>query len=431
MLGENPRKQTDVSSEGNMLTAKRVERTKTPGRYRCGLVKGLLLQISDNGAKSWVLRYELHGKERMMGLGSASEFSLKEARERARAARQLLADGVDPLATKHAAKAAAKLAAARKLSFEEAAKKYFDHYASKWTSPSHREAFLGTLNAYAFPHIGDMDVATIDTPDIHCVLDPIWKTKSITADRVRNRIEAVIDWCVVRGHRPPGTNPARWVGHLEHSLAAPRDLAPIKHHPAMPYAELPSFMATLRREQGSAARALEFLILTAARSGEVRSMVWSEVDLDQAVWTIPAARMKGRREHRVPLSKPALDLLRDLPREHGNPFVFVGHRPGEGLGRIVMAWLLGERMGVKDVTIHGFRSSFRDWAGEKTSVAPDICEAALAHTRGDKTVQAYARGDLFNKRRRLMEMWARYCASPPAKVALGDLKVVGISERRR
>ena len=209
-----------------MLTAKKVERTKTPGRYRDGLVKGLLLQITDSGAKSWVLRYELHGRERMMGLGSASDFNLKEARERARAARQLLADGVDPLATKQAAKAAAKLAAARKLSFKQAALQYFNHYESKWTSPSHREAFLGTLNAYAFPVLGDMDVATIDTPDIHRVLDPIWKTKSVTADRVRSRVEQVIDFAIVRGHRPPGTNPARWVGHLEHSLAAPRALAP-------------------------------------------------------------------------------------------------------------------------------------------------------------------------------------------------------------
>jgi integrase len=414
-----------------MLTAKRVERTTKPGRYRDGIVPGLLLQISESGAKSWVLRYELHGKERMMGIGPVKAFNLKEARDRARSARQLLADGIDPLAEKHAAKAAAKLAAARKLSFKEAAQKYFDHYESKWTSPSHREAFLSTLNAHAFGVLGDMDVATIDTPDIHRVLDPIWKTKSITADRVRNRIEAVIDWAVVRGHRPPGTNPARWVGHLEHSLAAPRALAPIKHHPAMPYAELPSFMAELRKEQGSAARALEFLIMTSARSGEVRGARWTEINFADATWTVPANRMKGRREHRVPLTKPAIDLLNALPREHDNPFLFIGHRPGEGLARIAMAWLLGGRMGVKDASIHGMRSTFRDWAGEKTSVSPDICEAALAHTRGDKTVQAYARGDLFNKRRKLMEMWATYCQSAPAKVATGDRKVVGINERRR
>jgi integrase len=401
------------------LSAKRVQRLKAEGRYHDALVPGLYLQITASGARSWLLRFELNGKERMMGLGSAAIFTLAHARERGREARRLLADGVDPLATKHAAKQAAKLAEQRKLTFREAAQKYFDHYEGKWTNASHRDAFLGTLGSYAFPVLGDMDVATIDTSDIHRVLDPIWKTKSVTADRVRSRIEQVLDWCVVRGHRPPGTNPARWVGHLQHSLAAPRKLAPIQHHPALPYAELPGFIATLRRAQGSAARALEFLILTAARSGEVRGATWNEINFADATWTVPAARMKGRKEHRVPLTKPVLDLLRDLPREDG-PFVFIGNRPGESLGRNDMAWLLGERMGVKAATIHGFRSTFRDWAGEQTSVPPDICEAALAHARGDKTVQAYARGDLFNKRRALMMAWTKFCTMLPGK-AEGDV----------
>jgi hypothetical protein len=248
-----------------MLTAKQVERSKKPGRYRCGLVKGLLLQISAKGARSWVLRYELHGKEHMMGLGSASEFSLSQARKRALAARQLLADGVDPLATKQAARAAAKLAAARKLTFLEAAQRYFDHHEKSWRSASHREAFLSTLKAHAFSALGDMDVAMIDTPDILRVLEPLWTTKSVTADRVRNRIEAVLDWCVVRGHRPPGTNPARWKGHLDQVLPAARKIAPIEHHAAMDYRRLPAFMSELRRLDSVAARALEFLILTAAR----------------------------------------------------------------------------------------------------------------------------------------------------------------------
>jgi hypothetical protein len=217
-----------------MLTAKRVERTKKSGRYRCGLVKGLLLQISDTGAKSWVLRYERHGRERMMGLGSASEFSLKEARaERARAARQLLADGRDPLAVKHADRAAAKAADARKLIFREAAQRYFDQHESKWHSASHRDQFLTSLRTYVFPVLGDVDVATIDTPDILRIIEPIWKTKSITADRTRNRLAQVIDWAVVRGHRPPGTNPARWKGHLDQVLPAPRRVAPVEHHAAI------------------------------------------------------------------------------------------------------------------------------------------------------------------------------------------------------
>ena len=411
-----------------MLTAKRVERTKIPGRYRCGIVKGLLLQISASGAKSWVLRYERHGKEHMMGLGSVSDFNLKEARERARAARQLLADGIDPLVRKQADKAAARLAEARKLSFKEAAQKYFDHYEAKWTSPSHRESFLSTLATYAFPVIGALDVATIDTPDVHRVLDPIWKTKSITADRIRSRIEQVLDWCVVRGHRPPGTNPARWVGHLEHSMAAPRELAPIKHHAALPYAELPALMAKLRQQQGSAARALEFLIATAARTREVTGAIWDEINFADATWIVPAHRMKGRKEHRVPLSKPALAMLRDLPREKSNPFLFIGNRAGEGLGRIAMPWLLNERMGFENITIHGFRSTFRDWAGETTAFAHDICEAALAHVRGDKSVMAYARGDLFDKRRKLMEAWSRYCMTPPAVERKRSSNVVTLRE---
>lgn len=425
------RKREGVYHDGRLpLSAKRVQRLKGEGRYHDALVPGLYLQITASGARSWLLRFELNGNERMMGLGSAAVFTLAHARERAREARRLLADGVDPLAAKQANKQAAKLAAARKLSFKEAAQKYFDHYEGKWTSASHRDAFLGTLASYAFPALGDMDVATIDTPDIHRALDPIWKTKSITADRVRSRIEQVIDWCVVRGHRAPGTNPARWVGHLEHSLAAPRALAPIQHHPALPYAELPGFIAKLRREQGSAARALEFVILTAARSGEVRGATWAEINLADATWTVPAARMKGRKEHRVPLTKPVLDLLRDLPREDGNPFVFIGNRPGEGLARIGMAWLLGGRMGVKDTTIHGFRSTFRDWCGEQTSVPPDIAEAALAHARGDKTVQAYARGDLFKRRRKLMEMWSLYATSSPKARAKAEGDVV-VPIRRR
>ena len=397
-----------------MLTAKRVERSKKPGRYRCGLVKGLLLQVSDSGAKSWVLRYERHGRERMMGLGSAFEFSLKEARERARQARQLLADGIDPLANKHATRQAAKLAEQRKLTFREAAQKYFDQNESKWRSAKHRDQFLSTLGTHVFDVLGGMDVAVIDTPDILRAFEPLWKTKPITADRTRSRVEQVIDWAIVRGHRSPGTNPARWKGHLDQVLPAPRKVAPIQHHEAMAYAQLPQFMATLRQDDSIAARALEFLILCAARSGETVGAVWSEIDFASKTWAIPAERMKGGREHRVPLCDRALAILRDLPREDGNPHVFIGRRHGAALSPWAMPWVM-EHMGQRGATtIHGFRSSFRDWAGEATAFAHDICEAALAHVRGDHSVRAYARGDLFSKRRGLMEAWSKYCASPSA-----------------
>jgi integrase len=401
-----------------MLTAKGVERTKTPGRYRCGLVRGLYLQISDNGAKSYVLRFERQGRERMMGLGSASEFSLGEARERARAARQLLADGLDPLATKRANRQALKLAEALKLSFREAAERYFNQHESKWRNASHRDEFLRSLSAYAYSALGSMDVATIDTPDILRALEPHWMTKTTTADRVRVRIEQVLDWCVVRGHRPAGTNPAKWKGHLDQVLPPPRKVMPVTHHAALDYHELPAFMVELRKRIGTSARALEFLILTAARSGEVLGATWDEIDLNSAIWVIPAERMKAGHDHRVPLSPAALDLLRTLRRESDNPFVFIGPR-GAGLSNMALHELR-QRMGFGHITTHGFRSCFSSWAYEQSTAAPHAIEISLAHTVGTETERAYRRKDLFAKRIRLMEVWSRYCMSPPTKVS-GDV----------
>jgi integrase len=407
-----------------LLTQKRVEREKAPGRYACGLVRGLYLQVSNSGAKSWILRYQLNGVGHEMGLGSAAEFTLKEARERARLHRQLLADGRDPLQERRAAKAAAKVAAARQLSFREAAQRYFDQNESKWRNASHRDQFLGTLRMYAFPVLGDMDVATIDTPDILRAVEPHWNSTAITVDRTRGRIEQVIDWAIVRGHRPAGPNPARWRGHLDQVLPAPRKIAPIVHHNAMPFQGVPAFMAEVRQQSTVAARALEFLIHTAARTGEVTGATWDEIDLDNKTWTIPANRMKAGREHRVPLSDHCIALLKALPREAGNAFVFIGSRAGAGLSRMALPWVM-MRLDQK-VTIHGFRSSFRDWAGETTSFAHDICEAALAHVRGDHSVRAYARGDLFEKRNRLMQAWSRFCAAPPTKAGG---KLVGIRRK--
>ena len=403
-----------------MLTAKRVERTKKPGRYRDGIVPGLLLQISDSGAKSWVLRYELHGCERMMGLGPTKAFNLKEARERARAARQLLADGVDPLVNKHAAIEAAKLAAAKILTFRDAAQRYFDQNEAKWRSASHREQFLISLQAFAFPTLGNMDVAAVETADVLRVLNSIWQTKTETASRVRNRIEAVIDWAVVRGHRQPGTNPARWKGHLDQVLPAPRKVAPVVHHAALPYAEVPGFMAKLRTHQGSAARSLEFLIHCAARSAEAEEATWSEVNLDTATWTIPGHRMKGGREHQVPLSPAVMDLLHALPREDGNDHLFIGGRAGSGVTHTAV-WELMGRMGQRGAaTVHGFRSAFSDWAHEQTAHSVHTIELSLAHAVGSETERAYRRTSMVAKRRQLMEQWSRYCTSPPAKAG-GDV----------
>jgi integrase len=402
-----------------MLTAKQVERIKTPGRHACGLVKGLYLQVSKDGAKSWVLRYQLHHHERMMGLGSAADFSLKEVRERARLQRQLLADRIDPLVGKRATDEAARLAAARKLTFTEAAKRYFDQHAERWRNANHRDQFLSTLRAHVFPTLGAMDVSVIETADVLRAIEPIWKSKSITADRTRSRVEQVLDWCIVRGHRPPGTNPAKWKGHLDQVLPPPRQLAPIVHHKAMHYRDVPAFMATLLAHDTVSARALEFLILTAARSNEVLTARWSEIDFVDKSWTVPAARMKSRREHRVPLAAAAIALLQKLPHDRGD-LVFIGKHPGAPIHRMALTWLMQQLGQEGKATVHGFRSTFRDWAGETTAFPHDVCEVALAHVRGDGTVQAYARGTLFEKRRQLMATWSKHCLMPPSKVG-GDV----------
>jgi len=397
-----------------MLTSRGVERAKHPGRYPCGLIRGLYLQITPAGSKSYVLRYQLRGQERWMGLGGASEFTLSEARTRARAARQLLADRIDPLVGKQAAEEAAKLAAARKLTFREAAERYFDQHAGRWR-PSHRDMFLTTLRAHAFPTLGAMDVASIDKPDILRTLEPIWKSKSVTADRTRSRIEAVLDWATVSGHRPPGTNPAKWKGHLDQVLPAARKLAPVVPLAAMSYRAVPVFVARLRALDSVAARALEFLILTAARSGEVIGACWSEIDLAEKTWTVPAARMKSRREHRVALSPAVIELLRKLPRHDGDDLVFGGLSARWGMRQVM------QRLGQAGAaTVHGFRSAFSTWANEQTAHASHTIEISLAHNVGTETERAYRRTDLVAKRAQLMQSWATYCLTPFAKVA-GDV----------
>jgi integrase len=375
---------------------------------------GLYLQVSETGTKSWLLRYELNGRpERWMGLGSATIFSLAEARTRARAARQQLADGVDPLQAKREARTAAKLAAAKKLSFRAAATRYAAQHEAKWTNAAYRAQFMSSLQAYAFPLIGDLDVAMVDKASVLRVLEPMWATKTVTASRVRRRIEAVLNWAVVHDHRPPGANPARWRGHLDQALPGRQQLAPVAHLKALPYAELPTFMAELRARQRNAARALEFTILTAARTGEVLGACWSEIDLDSKLWTVPAARMKAGKEHRVPLAPAAVALLRALPREQDNDRVFIGPAAGGGFSDMAMARVL-ERMR-HDVTVHGFRSTFSDWAHERTAYPNHAIEISLAHSVGNEVEKAYRRGDLFDKRRALMAAWAKFCASPLTK----------------
>ena len=398
------------------FTAKRVARLlKKPGRYRDTEVRGLLLVVKHADAASWILRYERDGRERWLGLGPTALVTLKDARDKARDARLQLLDGHDPLEQKRAARAAAKIAAAKTLTFEAAAQAYFDEHEKQWRNAKNRAQFLSSLNAYAFPLIGTLPVSTIDKALVLKVLEQkyqgqrLWDVIPTTAARVRNRIERILDCCTVRDYRS-GDNPARWRGHLDNVLASPKKLQQTKHLAALPYAELPNFMATLRGMPGVTARALEFLILTAARTGEVIGARWSEIDLATRTWIIPAGRMKAGKEHRVPLSPRAVAILQDLPREQNNAHVFLGAQPGAALNPRTLLRLM-EQCGL-DTTVHGFRSTFRDWAGERTAIAVHVIEISLAHAVGSGVERAYARSDLLAQRRKLMDAWSKYCSSP-------------------
>jgi integrase len=392
------------------LTAKLITKINEPGRYGDG--RGLYLQVTPVGVRSWVLRYERGGRERMMGLGPLADFNLDQARERASNARRLLKDGIDPLDARKAERAKlateANTAAAKNVTFKDCAERYFKFHSPKWTNAKHAGQFLSSLSTHAFPVMGRLPVAAIEKEHVLRAIEPIWHSTTATASRVRGRIEAVLDFAKVSGWRA-GENPAAWDGNLKHLLPAPGAIAKVMHHAALPFAELPAFMEQLATRGGMSARALEFLILTASRTGEVIGARWSEIDLEAKLWAIPAERMKGGREHRVPLSERAIALLRALPRE-ADP-VFPGPHKGTAIGKMAMSRLF-ERMRRRNITVHGFRSAFRDWAAERTNYANHVVEMALAHAIGDKVEAAYRRGDLFVKRTRLMADWARYCSTP-------------------
>ena len=413
-----------MARETGNLKSKQVDqliRAGKPGKHYDG--RGLRLEIRGPNAANWVSRYQIDGVERWMGLGSARDFNLAEARERNRKqVRQKLADGIDPLRTRQAEHTAKLAAAAKALTLAEATRRFLEQHGGKWDSPKHRAQWQSTLKTYAEPVIGALSVADIDVPLVLKVLEqpvkparnypggPLWNARPETANRLRGRIESVLDWAKGRGYRQ-GDNPAAW-NILGKVLPA---RGPKQHHAALPYKDIPGFMAGLRAREGVAPQALAFLVYTAARSQEVLKARWSEIDLDAGVWTVPAERMKARKPHRVPLAPEMVDLLRGLYTESESDFVFIGTQAGKPLAHTALALVL-TRMG-QDVTVHGFRSAFRDWAGETTAFSHDICEAALAHVRGDKSVQAYARGDLFDKRRALMESWAKFCTAPVGKAS--------------
>lgn len=398
------------------LSATKVNKIVKPGRYGDG--GGLWLQVTETQrkdgpaiAKSWLFRYMLNGKARQMGLGAVHTVSLAEARERARAARALLLDGIDPIDHKDAQRQQAIAEAVERITFKDAADKYITAHKAGWRNEKHAEQWRATLQSYAYPVIGGMAVAAVDTAHVLEVLEPIWTTKTETASRVRGRIEAVLDWAKARRYRK-GENPARWRGHLDKLLPAPSKVRRVKHRTALPYVEVPGFMERLRDNDSVSAKALEFTILTAARTGETIGARWSEIDIDAKLWIVPGERTKSGREHRVPLTDRAIEILASVPREEGNDHVFIGARKAKGLSNMSMLELL-RGMVENGLTVHGFRSSFRDWAAEQTNFPRELAEAALAHVLSDKTEAAYQRGDLLAKRRRMMEAWARYCASPP------------------
>jgi integrase len=382
-----------MSKQLHKLSARAVATLTKPGRHSDG--GGLYLNITATGARSWVFMWKVAGKRREMGLGSLRDVPLAKARERAADARQKLADGLNPIAVRDKPKV---------MTFGEAADALIESMSSSWSSNKHRAQWKMTLTVYCEP-LRSKPVAEVGIEDVLKVLKPLWATKPETASRLRGRIERVLDFARARGQRS-GENPARWRGHLD-ALLPKRAKLTRGHHKAMPFDDLPAFMASLREREGIAPRALEFAILTAARSGEVLGARWDEVNVDTGQWIVPATRMKAGREHRVPLSARAVEILRQMEQAQFSEFVFPGLKRNRPLSGMALDRVL-RRMKV-DVTVHGFRSAFRDWAGERTSFPREIAEAALAHLVGDAVERAYRRGDALEKRRKLMEAWASFC----------------------
>ena len=401
------------------MTARRFQLAKEgklpPGMYPDGA--GLYAQVSKGGA-SWIYRYRVDKRRiREMGLGSLDLYGLSEARGLALDARRLRHQGRDPIEARRAAKAQARLEAAKSVTFQQCADALLAAKRPGWRSPVHRRQWEMTLREYAGPALGALPVQSIDTALVMKVIEPIWTEKPETASRLRGRIEAVLDWATAREYRQ-GENPARWRGHLDKLLPARSKVRRVEHHPALPYSELPAFMADLRRRDGISARAFEFLVLTAARAGEVIGARWSEVNLADATWTVPATRMKAGKEHRAPLSARALAILQEMqalrPAGDNDALVFPGGRPGKPLHNTAI-WEVLQGMDHGDITTHGFRSSFRDWAAERTNYPDHVVEQALAHVIGSAVERAYRRTDVFEQRRRLMDAFAEFCTTDPTE----------------
>jgi integrase len=378
---------------------------------------GLYLRVA-RGGKSWVLRYMLDGNAREMGLGGLAKVGLADARKKAAEQRLLLADKIDPIELRKAKRGEKKVEAARAMTFDDCAAAYIKAHEGSWRHPKHRQQWTNSLARYVSPAFGRLPVRSIDVGMVMNVLEPLWAKTPETAGRIRGRIEAVLDWAKARGFRD-GENPARWRGHLSNLLPRPSKVRAAKHYAALPYAEMGAFISDLRSRTEVAAAALEFLILTAGRTREVASSRWDEIDRAARTWIVPAARMKGGREHRVPLSGAAMAVLERMKATDGE-FIF-STEPGRALGKNALLKQLN-RMGYSGLTVHGFRSTFRDWAAERTNFPAEVAEMALAHAVSDKTVAAYNRSDLFDKRRPLMQAWAEFLTKTPQ----GQAKVLAL-----
>lgn len=394
------------------LSAIEVKRLDTPGMHAVGGVAGLRLSVSSTGARSWILRTVVGDKRREIGLGGYPTVTLADARTKARENRALIESGEDPVAKKVAAKQNLKHQQRHTITFKEAARQLLQSKAPEWKNAKHAQQWASTLDRYAYPELGHMPPSDIKLHDVLRVLNPIWAVKNETASRLRGRIESVLDWAKVHGYSE-GENAARWKGHLDKVLPRPSKVQKVKHHAAVPYSDASKLMAKLSESSGTAAAALRLLLLTAARSGEVRGMRWSEVDFKTKLWTIPAERMKADKEHIVPLSDGALSLLERM-RGAGDVttdgLVFASTTTGKPLSDMAFKQVL-KRAGFGAYTAHGLRSTFRDWAGEKTHYPREVIEHALAHQLKDKAEAAYARGTLLDKRKSLMNDWSDYCES--------------------
>jgi integrase len=400
------------------LTSMEVRRFTEQGFYRVGGVRGLYLKVAKGGSRSWILRATVGVKRKDIGLGGFPDVTLQGARDKARELKELIKQGIDPVQRRKSARIALISDQAKNIAFKEAALRCHATKAPEFRNPKHKKDWISALERHAFPVIGNLPVSEIQLNHILQVLEPIWHNKTETATRVRQRMEAVLTWAAVSGFRS-GDNPARWNGNLKEVLPNPSKITKVRHHPALPWQEVGGFMQDLRKRKGIAAKALEFAILTAARSSEVRGMEWAEIDFDSCVWTVPEDRIKAGKTHKVPLSKDAIAVLKAAPRFEGNPLVFVAPKGGK-LSDVALLAVV-RRMKANCVP-HGFRSSFKDWARSCTAYPDELSELALAHVNSDSTRAAYARDELLPKRKKLMDEWARFCSMAGEKGVVAPLR---------